>query len=213
MLWLADTKSDNMTKRLTTIPIATALSAAFILSACGKQEAVGDVPSGEELARQADEASAAIREEAAAAEQAAESAAAPPQDISLTSYTNALRGYSIMVPEAWVVDEEASDDNGQTANAPEDGGSLTVSWSENRDNADMDSAVKAVEDAGESMTGEQVSDDEFRASGTQRENKTLERILRQPDGSMVRAQISYPASAAEQMDAIAGQIIDSLALR
>ncbi|GAB5488905.1 MAG: hypothetical protein Pars2KO_24750 [Parasphingorhabdus sp.] len=166
------------------------------------------MPSGEELARQADEASAAIR-----AEEAAESAEAAPQEISLTSYTNALRGYTVMVPEAWEVDAESSDDNGQTAVAPEDGGSLSVNWTENRDNADMDAAVAAVEEAGEAMTAEQVSEDEFRASGTQDDQKILTRVLRQPDGSMVLATISYPVESAEQMDAIASQIIDSLALR
>ncbi|MEP2987630.1 MAG: hypothetical protein ABJN65_16310 [Parasphingorhabdus sp.] len=202
-----------MTKRLPIFPMTAALSAVLILSACGKQEAVGDVPSGEELAKQADEASAAIRDEAEAAEQAEASATAEAQELTLTSYTNALRGYTIMVPEAWNVDEDVSDDDGQTTVAPDNGGTLTVSWSENRDNADMTAAIEATEKAGETMAGDQVSDDEYRASGTQEDNKTLDRILRQPDGSMVRARISYPNASAEQMDAIANQIIDSLALK
>lgn len=209
MLGLAAIKSDDMRKKLQIIPAAAALSAVLILSACGKQEAVGDVPSGEELAKQADEATAAIRDEAAAG-LAAESAAA---EITLTSYTNALRGYTVMVPEAWAVDEESSDDNGQTANAAEGGGTLTVNWSENRDNADMTAAVKAIEEAGEAMAGDQVSEDEYRASGSLGDNKVMERILRLADGSMVRANISYPAASAEQLDAIASQIMDSLTLK
>ncbi len=213
MLALAAIKSEYMTKRLSNFPVTAALSMVLILSACGKQEAVGDVPSGEELAKQADAASAAIRDEAAAAEQAEAGVAAEAQELTLTSYTNALRGFTIMVPEAWEVDEEASDDNGQTTIAPDNGGKLTVNWSENRDNADMTAAIEANEEAGEAMTGVQVSDDEYRTSGTQENNNILDRILRQPDGSMVRARISYPTASAEQMDAIANQIIDSLALK
>ena len=168
-----------------------ALTGALSLSACGKQEAVGDVPSGEELARQADEATAAIREEEAA--QNGETAETESQELSLTSYTNALRGYTVMVPESWTVDAEASDDNGQTASAPQGGGTITVGWTQNRDNADMEAAIAAVEEAGDSMSGEQVSEDEYRATGTEGEDKVMLRILRKPDGSMVRAQISYPS--------------------
>lgn len=202
-----------MTNRLPTIPVTAALSAALLLTACGKQEAVGDVPSGEELARQADEASAAIRDEAAALEQTEESAETQQQEITLTSYTNALRGYTVMVPEAWTIDEESSDDNGQTAIGPDDSGKFTVSWTENRDNADLTAAIEAVEEAGDAMTGNQVSEDEFRSSGTQDGQKIMTRVLRKPDGSMVQVKIAYPAESAEQMDAIVSQIVDSLALR
>lgn len=213
MLTPAAIKSGHMTKRLPLFPLTAAFSAVLILSACGKQEAVGDVPSGEELARQADEASAAIREETETAEQADAEAATETQELTLTSYTNALRGYSVMVPEAWTIDEEASDDNGQTVIAPDNGGTLTVGWSENRDNSEMNAAIETIEQAGEAFTGEQVSDDEYRASGAQDGNKIIDRILRQPDESMVRVRISYPSDSSEQMDAVANQIIDSLALK
>ncbi len=202
-----------MTIRLPIVPAIAALSAALLLSSCGKQEAVGDVPSGEELARQADEASAAIRDEAAEAAKAGEEADVAPQEIVLTSYNNTLRGYTIMVPEGWAVDEAASDDNGQTVNAEEGGGSLTVGWTENRENADMTAAIAAIDAVGDAMTGDKVSDDEYRASGTQDDQKTMLRILRKPDESMVQVRMSYPVESAAQMDTIAGQIIDSLALR
>jgi hypothetical protein len=213
MLRPAAIKSELMTNRLPIIPVTAALSAALLLSACGKQEAVGDVPSGEELARQADEASAAIRDEAASLEQSGENAETQQQEITLTSYTNALRGYTVMVPEAWTIDEETSDDNGQTVIGPDDNGEFTVNWTENRDNADMTAAIEAVEEAGDAMTGNQVSEDEFRSSGTQDGKKIMTRVLRKPDGSMVQVKIAYPVESAEQMDAIVGQIVDSLALR
>lgn len=211
MLDAAAIKSVDMAKGFPIIPAIAALAVALSLSACGKQEAVGDVPSGEELARQADEASAAIREEEAA--QDGETAETGSQELSLTSYTNALRGYTIMVPESWTVDTEASDDNGHTVTAPENGGIITVGWTQNRDNAEMEAAIAAVQEADESMSSDQVSEDEYRATGTEGGNKVILRILRKPDGSMVRARISYPSSSAGQFDVIASQIIDSLALR
>lgn len=111
-----------------------AITAALLLSSCGKQEAVGDVPSSEELAKQADAASKAIRDEEAAAN--ADGAAPAVDSAAMTSYANALRGFSIMVPKDWTADENASDDNGQVFNDAESKAVLTAGWIENREDAD-----------------------------------------------------------------------------
>ena len=211
MLEPAATKYGDMTKTLPSLPLTAAITMALALSACGKQEAVGDVPSAEELAQQADEASAAIRDEAAQNEDGAEAA---PEALTLTTYSNALRGYSIMVPESWAADEAASDDNGATFNAPENGGALTVNWTENAEDADFQAAKQAVEDAGEQMSGEDVGEDQFRASGNSDENtKSMVRVFRKADGTMVSANLTYPAESAQKLDTIAKQIMDSLALK
>ena len=119
-----------------------------------------------------------------------------------------------MVPESWAADEAASDDNGSTFNAPENGGLLTVKWTENADDADFLAAKQAVEDAGEQMTSEDVGEDQFRASGNSDENtKSMVRIFRKADGSIVSASLTYPAESAEKLDTIAKQIMDSLALK
>ncbi|GAA0479447.1 hypothetical protein GCM10009096_21930 [Parasphingorhabdus litoris] len=197
-----------------TLSIGAALSAALLLSSCGKQEAVGDVPSSEELARQADAASKALQEEEAAAGAAGAEDAAAIDSAEMISYTNALRGFSIMVPKNWAVDEAASDDNGQVFNDAQSNATLTAGWIENREDADLAAAVKALEDAGEGMTGDYVNENEYRASGLIEEgNKTAQRILRKPDGTMIQAAITYPADSAETIDPLATQILDSLALQ
>jgi len=203
-----------MKTNLPILPASLAISAMLILSSCGKQEAVGDVPSGEELAKQADAASAAIREEAAKAE-AGEGEEAPVVDsASLTTYTNALRGYTIMVPKNWATDDDASDDNGNVYNAPESNAKLAVTWVENREDAAMKAAMDSVQTAGEAMTSENVSDDEFRASGQKDDStKSMLRIFRKPDGTMVSARIDYPVENAKTIDPLAKQVIDSLALQ
>ncbi|MEP2102522.1 MAG: hypothetical protein ABJP02_00455 [Parasphingorhabdus sp.] len=195
--------------------IGVALSAALLLSSCGKQEAVGDVPSSEELAKQADAASKAIRDEEAAAGAAAGAEDAPVVDSAeMISYANALRGFSIMVPKNWAVDEAASDDNGQVLNDAESKATLTAGWIENREDADLTAAVKTLEDAGEGMTGDYVNENEYRASGLIAEgSKTAQRILRKPDGTMIKAAITYPADSAETVDPLAQQILDSLTLQ
>ncbi len=193
-------------------PISAALTAALFLSSCGKQEAVGDVPSGEELAKQADAASKAIRDEEAAAN--ADGVAPVVDSAEMTSYANALRGFSIMVPKDWAADENASDDNGQVFNDAESKATLTAGWIENREDADLTAAVKALEDAGEGMTGDYVNENEYRASGLIEEgSKTAQRILRKPDGTMIKAAITYPADSATALDPLAKQILDSLTLQ
>ncbi|MEP6102893.1 MAG: hypothetical protein ABJ193_07120, partial [Parasphingorhabdus sp.] len=152
-----------MKNMLPTLPLGAALTLALLLSACGKQEAVGDVPSSEELAQQADAASQAIRDEAAEADGDDEKAAV---DLaSLDSYTNALRGYTILVPDAWKADAAASDDNGGTFVDAESSAKLAVSWVENREDAAWSKTVQAVEDSNETMNGAAVGENEYRASG------------------------------------------------
>ncbi len=201
-----------MTYIRSTLSISVALSAALLLSSCGKQEAVGDVPSSEELAKQADAATKAIQDQEAAAAGAEN---APLVDSTeMTSYANALRGFSIMVPRDWVADDSASDDDGRVFNDAASKATLTAGWIENREDADLTAAVKALEDAGEGMTGNYVNENEYRASGIIAEgSKTAQRILRKPDGTMIKAAITYPADSAETVDPLAQQILDSLTLQ
>ena len=201
-----------MKNMLPILPFGAALTLALLLSACGKQEAVGDVPSSEELARQADAASQAIRDEAAAAEG---NGAQPAIDLtSMDSYTNALRGYTIMVPSGWTVDEAASDDNGRVYTETVSGTKLAVSWVENREDAAWSKAVEAVEDGSDAMEGTAVGKNEYRASGILTNGlKSSQRLLRKPDGTMVQAELTYAADQAKSTDPLAAAILDSLTLQ
>lgn len=196
------------------VPVSTAIAAALFLSSCGNQEAVGDVPSGEELARQADAASQAIRDEAAALAANADGAVPVVDTAAMASYANTLRGFSILVPKDWKLDSSASTDDGNTYIASAAGAKLTVGWTENREDADIKAAEAAVEAAGDAMSGEYVKDNEYRAMGSAVEGqKTAQRIFRKPDGTMVAATISYPADQAEQFDPLSAQVLDSLTLQ
>ncbi|WP_123906282.1 hypothetical protein [Sphingorhabdus sp. YGSMI21] len=201
-----------MKNMLPNLPFGAALTLALLLSACGKQEAVGDVPSSEELARQADAASQAIRDEAAAAEGDGTTAAV---DLtSMESYTNALRGYTIMVPGGWAVDESASDDNGRVFTETASGAKLAVSWVENREDAAWSKAVENVEDGNEAMDGGAIGKNEYRASGILTNGlKSSQRLLRKPDGTMVQAEVTYSADQAKATDPLAVAILDSLTLQ
>lgn len=193
------------------LTIGAALTAALLLSSCGKQEAVDEMPSSEELAKNADAATKAIRDQ----EKEAESANAPAVDTSnMISYTNALRGFTILVPKNWPADAAASDDNGQVFIDAGSEVKLSAGWLENREDADLTDAVKALEDAGDGMVGDYVSEDEYRAAGVIEEGtKTAHRILRKPDGTMVRAVMSYPAARSKTLDPLAARILDSLTLQ
>ena len=201
-----------MKNMLPILPFGAALTLALLLSACGKQEAVGDVPSSEELAQQADAASQAIRDEAAAAE--GDGAKAAVDLASMESYANALRGFTIMVPAGWTVDTAASDDNGRVFTETTSGTKLAVSWVENREDAAWSKAVEAVEDGNEAMEGGAVGKNEYRASGILTNGlKSSQRLLRKPDGTMVQAEITYAADQAKSTDPLASAILDSLTLQ
>ncbi|CAO1655026.1 Lipoprotein [Parasphingorhabdus sp. NYA22] len=201
-----------MKNMLPILPCGAALTLALLLSACGKQEAVGDVPSSEELAQQADAASQAIRDEAAAAE--GDGAKAAVDLASMESYANALRGFTIMVPAGWTVDTAASDDNGRVFTETTSGTKLAVSWVENREDAAWSKAVEAVEDGNETMEGGAVGKNEYRASGILTNGlKSSQRLLRKPDGTMVQAEITYAADQAKSTDPLASAILDSLTLQ
>ncbi len=208
----AGLKSGPMRHKLPILPFSAALTLALLLSACGKQEAVSEVPSSEELARQADAASKAIRDAEAAG--AGEGANAPVDLASMESYTNTLRGYTIMVPSGWTVDEAASDDNGRVFTETASGTKLAVSWVENREDAAWSNAVEAVEDGSDAMEGGAVGENEYRASGISTDGrKSVQRLLRKPDGTMVQAEITYAADQAKSTDPLASVIIDSLTLQ
>ncbi|PHR13592.1 MAG: hypothetical protein COA41_18030 [Sphingopyxis sp.] len=201
-----------MKNMLPILPFGAALTLALLVSACGKQEAVGDVPSSEELARQADAASQAIRDQAAAS--AGNGAQAAVDLASMESYTNALRGYTIMLPSSWTVDESESDDNGQVFTETASGATLAVTWVENREDAAWNKAVETVEDGNVAMKGEAVGENEYRASGILTNGlKSNQRMLRKPDGTMVRADVTYAADQAQSMDPLATTILDSLTLQ
>jgi len=201
-----------MKNMLPILPFGAALTLALLLSACGKQEAVGDVPSSEELAQQADAASQAIRDEAAAAE--GDGAKAAVDLASMESYANALRGYTIMVPAGWIVDTAASDDNGRVFTETQSGSKLAVSWVENREDAAWSKAVEAIEDGNEDMVGGAIGKNEYRASGILTNGlKSGQRLLRKPDGTMVQAEITYAADEAKATDPLASAILDSLTLQ
>lgn len=201
-----------MIDKLPILPFGAALTLALLLSACGKQEAVSDVPSSEELARKADAASKAIRDAETAAE--GDGANSAIDLANMESYTNSLRGYTIMVPSGWTVDETASDDNGRVFTETENGTKLAVSWVENREDAAWSKAVQAVEDGSDAMEGAAVGENEYRASGISTNGlKSSQRLLRKPDGTMVRVEISYAADQAKSTDRLASMILDSLTLQ
>ena len=212
MFGTAGLKSRLMKNMLPNLPFGAALTLALLLSACGKQEAVGDVPSSEELAQQADAASQAIRDEAAAAE--GDGAKTAIDLTTLDSYVNALRGYSIMVPGGWIVDKAASDDNGRVFTDTESSAKLAVSWVENREDAAWSKAVQAIEDGSDAMEGAPVGKNEYRASGILTNGqKSSQRLLRKPDGTMVQAEITYAADQSKATDPLAATILDSLTLQ
>lgn len=212
MFLAAALKSETMMKWPPTLPISAALIAALLLSSCGKQEAVGDVPSNEELAKQADAASQAIRDEAAALDDSQSGAVIDSADMS--SYTNALRGFTIMVPNEWAVDSSASDDNGQVFRNAALGLTLQVGWVENREDAAWNAELKAVEDAGDTMSGEAVNENEYRASGTLANGTgSAQRMLRNADGTMIRAIISFDAEQSDAIQPLATTVLDSLTLQ
>ena len=83
----------------------------LLLAACGRTEPVADMPSQEELAAAANAAAA----NAISNQQADETP-------DSRNYVNLDRGFSVTLPEGWVMDKGASNDDGVVCKAPSDVG-------------------------------------------------------------------------------------------
>ena len=102
----------------------------LLLAACGRTEPVADMPSQEELAAAANAAAANALE----SQQADESA-------DSRNYVNLDRGFSVTLPEGWVMDKGASNDDGVVYEDPGAGADVRVFWQKNEGDETLQQTV------------------------------------------------------------------------
>ena len=180
-------------------PLAACLP-ILLLAACGRTEPVADMPSQEELAAAANAAAA----NAISNQQADETP-------DSRNYVNLDRGFSVTLPEGWVMDKGASNDDGVVYEDPGAGADVRVFWQKNGDDQTLQQIVEALSSGAEGVDGDFVGDNEYRGTANDGEgNNVAVRLLRQPDGSMVTATFVYPEMLSEQYQGIAEKLLDSL---
>ncbi|WP_300111449.1 hypothetical protein [Sphingobium sp.] len=172
----------------------------LLLAACGRTEPVADMPSQEELAAAANAAAANALE----SQQADESA-------DSRNYVNLDRGFSVTLPEGWVMDKGASNDDGVVYEDPGAGADVRVFWQENEGDETLQQTVEALNSSAEGVDGDFVGDNEYRGTANDGEgNNVAVRLLRQSDGGVVTATFVYPEMLSEQYQGIAEKLLDSL---
>ncbi|MEE2740091.1 MAG: hypothetical protein VYA35_01740 [Pseudomonadota bacterium] len=172
----------------------------LLLAACGRTEPVADMPSQEELAAAANAAAANALE----SQQADESA-------DSRNYVNLDRGFSVTLPEGWVMDKGASNDDGVVYEDPGAGADVRVFWQKNEGDETLQQTVEALNSSAEGVDGDFVGDNEYRGTANDGEgNNVAVRLLRQPDGAVVTATFVYPEMLSEQYQGIAEKLLDSL---
>ena len=172
----------------------------LLLAACGRTESVADMPSQEELAAAANAAAANALE----SQQADESA-------DSRNYVNLDRGFSVTLPEGWVMDKGASNDDGVVYEDPGAGADVRVFWQKNEGDETLQQTVEALNSSAEGVDGDFVGDSEYRGTANDGEgNNVAVRLLRQPDGAVVTATFVYPEMLSEQYQGIAEKLLDSL---
>ncbi|HAF42341.1 MAG TPA: hypothetical protein DCG90_11345 [Sphingobium sp.] len=172
----------------------------LLLAACGRTEPVADMPTQEELA-------------AAANAAAANAIASQQQDDAPESrnYVNVERGFSITLPEGWVMDKSASTADGIVYQDPGAGADVRVFWQKNDGDQTLQQIVESVSNGAEGVDGDFVGDNEYRGTANDGEgNNVAIRLLRQPDGSIVTATFVYPEMLSEQYQGIADRLLTSL---
>ena len=178
----------------------TACLPILLLAACGRTEPVADMPSQEELAAAANAAAA----NAISNQQADETP-------DSRNYVNLDRGFSVTLPEGWVMDKGASNDDGVVYEDPGAGADVRVFWQKNGDDQTLQQIVEALSSGAEGVDGDFVGDNEYRGTANDGEgNNVAVRLLRQPDGSIVTATFVYPEMLSEQYQSIAEKLLDSL---
>ncbi len=172
----------------------------LLLAACGRTEPVADMPSQEELAAAANAAAANALE----SQQADESA-------DSRNYVNLDRGFSVTLPEGWVMDKGATNDDGVVYEDPGAGADVRVFWQKNEGDETLQQTVEALNSSAEGVDGDFVGDSEYRGTANDGEgNNVAVRLLRQPDGAVVTATFVYPEMLSEQYQGIAEKLLDSL---
>ena len=172
----------------------------LLLAACGRTEPVADMPSQEELAAAANAAAANALE----SQQADESA-------DSRNYVNLDRGFSVTLPEGWVMDKGASNDDGVVYEDPGAGADVRVFWQKNEGDETLQQTVEALNSSAEGVDGDFVGDSEYRGTANDGEgNNVAVRLLRQSDGAVVTATFVYPEMLSEQYQSIAEKLLDSL---
>lgn len=172
----------------------------LLLAACGRTEPVADMPSQEELAAAANAAAANALE----SQQADESA-------DSRNYVNLDRGFSVTLPEGWVMDKGASNDDGVVYEDPGAGADVRVFWQKNEGDETLQQTVEALNSSAEGVDGDFVGDSEYRGTANDGEgNNVAVRLLRQSDGAVVTATFVYPEMLSEQYQGIAEKLLDSL---
>ena len=172
----------------------------LLISACGRQEPVADLPSEEELAAAAN---------AAAADAIANVGASGPEENR--NHVDLERGFSITVPDGWMRDAAASTAEGVVFEDPGAGADVRVFWQANVNDEDLQQIVEAVSAGSDTVDGDFISDREYRGTANDGEgNNVAVRLLKQPSGSIVTVTFVYPEMLSEQYRAIAKSTLDSL---
>jgi len=180
----------------------SSLALLLLVTACGRQEAVSELPNSQELAAAAK----------AAADNAAERAGADEvQAAENRNYVNATRGFSITLPEGWARNIQATTADGVVAEDPGAGADIRVFWSANANDKDLQQVVETMNNHSEAVDGDFVGGSEYRGTANDGEgNNIAVRLMRKADGSLVTATFVYPELLSEQYQSIAQQALDSL---
>jgi hypothetical protein len=178
------------------------LALLLLVAACGRQEAVSEVPDSEALAAAAK----------AAADNAAQRAGAEEAEATENrNYVNQARGFSITLPEGWARNAQATNADGIVSEDPGAGADIRVFWSANDNDKDLQQVVEAMNTQSEAVDGDFVGGSEYRGTANDGEgNNIAVRLLRKKDGSLVSATFVYPELLSEQYQGIAQQTLDSL---
>ncbi len=183
-----------------TLPLA--LSFSLMIAACGRQEPVGDLPSSEELAEAANAAAAEAAQNVSRDETEAE---------ENRNYVNNARGFSITLPEGWVRDAAASNENGVVSEDPGAGADIRIFWSQNAGDKDLQQVVEGMTQGSEAVDGDFIGTNEYRGTANDGEgNSVAVRLVRKPDGSLITATFVFPEMLSEQYLAIGQRTLDSL---
>ena len=175
--------------------------ALLMLSACGRTEPVGDMPTQEQLAAAANAAAAnAVANQQDGAEEA-----------ESRNYVNLDRGFSITLPEGWTKDKGASNADGVVYQDPGAGADVRVFWQKNSGDQTLQQIVEAMSNGAEGVDGDYIGENEYRGTANDGEgNNVAVRLLRQADGAIVTATFVYPEMLSEQYQGIADRTLTSL---
>lgn len=128
------------------------------------------------------------------------------------AYINLKYKFSVSMPEGWIQNLEASNEDGSIYENKAIDADARVSGSDNEGDVDFQQAIEAMREGTTDVEGAMIGENEYRGAATSEGDRVRVRLLKTPQGQLISLLVRYPVAKAADLDPVAIRTLDSLKL-